>query len=126
MLDTSILIDLQRDEKKTIELLDRYLTREQPARISFMTYVEFWQGTEGYTLEKKTEIKKFIWQFVILHTTNATALILAKLKHDYDKKKLTKSMNDLFIAAQAIEHNLTLITKDRDFEDVTELKKVIL
>ncbi|HLC36504.1 MAG TPA: PIN domain-containing protein [archaeon] len=32
----------------------------------------------------------------------------------------------MLIASQAIENNLTLITKDKDFEKIEELQKIVL
>lgn len=127
MLDTSILVDLQRGNRKTIADLER-LSRasDEPARISFMTYMEFLKGTERCSLERKAKLNEFLWDFPVLHTTNNTGLILAKLKFEYDNRGKKKSVNDLFIASQTIEHNLTLITKDQDFRDISEVKKVIL
>jgi len=127
LIDSSALFELERGNKKTQEEAGKiFSTSATPAFISFMTLAEFLVGTESRSLENKAKLKAFLLQFDTLHTTNETALILSKLKHDCDKKGLKKSLTDLFIAAQAIEHNLTLITKDSDFRNITELKKIIL
>ena len=127
MLDSSVLFELEKGVKKTLDKVESIVTDSSiPICISFMTLTEFLVGAETRNLENKAKLKKFLWQFSILHTTNETALILAKLKFDYDKKGKQKSITDLFIASQAIEHNLTLITKDSDFEEIGELKKIVL
>ena len=127
LLDSSILIALEKEDAKLVGKLEQ-LSREHnsPLHISFMSLVEFLVGYEGLSMEKKVKSKEFIWKFPVLHTTNATALLLSKLKYDYAKKGRPKSMTDLFIASQALEHDMTLVTRDNDFSDMTEIKKVMI
>jgi len=124
LLDTSILIELERENRDILSSIERLSgKRDERPFISFTSLVEFLTGYEMLSLEKKVKAKKFIWQFPVLHTTNSTAAILSSLKHKY---KSQKSMTDLFIASHAIEHNLTLITRDKDFTGINELKKVVI
>lgn len=122
LLDTSILIDLERGDKKTQERLHELSKiHPHPAMLSFMTYVEFLVGIEGLPLTKKASLKEFLMEFPVLHTTNQTAIILSTIKHKCNKQGLQKSLTDLFIASQAIENKLTLATKDRDFKGIPSL-----
>lgn len=123
LLDTSILIELEKENRDILSSIERLSKKHERPFISFMSLVEFLTGYGMLSLEKKVKAKKFIWQFPILHTTNSTAAILSSLKYKY---KSQKSMTDLFIASHAIEHNLTLITRDKDFTDINELKKVVI
>ncbi len=125
LIDTSVLIELEHENEQTLSKLGS-ISREHPERaaISFITYAEFLTGLEKEPLQRKAEAKKFLWKFRILHTTNETALWLAHLRSNYRKQQ--KSLSDLFIASQAIEHKLTLVTLDKDFEDIKEIKKIIL
>lgn len=124
LLDTSVLVALERGE--TEKLRELSLEHPAPPFISLMAHVEFLVGIEKFSAAKKAKLKKFLRQFPVLHTSNETALLLSKLKYDYDRKGKKKSLTDLFIASQAIEHGLTLVTKDKDFEDIAELRKVLL
>jgi len=127
LLDSSVLFELEKDNKSIVNKL-KEMFAAHPARacISFMSSVEFLYGIEEKSDEKKAEAKEFLWEFCVLHTTNETAMWLAYLKHKYDRLGKPKSITDLFIASQALEHKLTLVTRDKDFEDISELKKVIV
>ncbi|VVB81753.1 tRNA(fMet)-specific endonuclease VapC [uncultured archaeon] len=127
LLDSSVLFELEKDNKTIVNRL-KEMSAGHPARacISFMSSVEFLYGIEEKSDEEKAEAKEFLWKFCVLHTTNETAAWLAYLKHKYDKLGKPKSISGLFIASQALEHKLTLVTKDRDFEDISEIKKIIV
>lgn len=127
ILDTSILIDLEKGNQETTHKIET-LSRIHPSQpcISFMTYTEFLIGMETVGEKKKAKLYEFLMNFTVMHTTRETALILSRLKHDYDKKGKKKSLTDIFIASQAIEHNMKLVTKDKDFEEIVELDSYIL
>ena len=127
LLDTSILIALERGNNEVQSRLDVLQgAHPQSPRISFMTHVEFLYGIEALPLEKKAKAREFLLNFDVLHATNATAVLLSGLKHKYDRLGKQKSLTDLFIASQALEHNLTLITQDKDFNDLEEVQKIIV
>lgn len=124
LLDTSVLIDLESGEPSVVEKITRLSQQHSaPAHISFMTYVEFLVGFENASDERKAQGRAFVWKFPLLNTTTETALWLVHLKNKYGGKK---SLADLFIASQALEHKLTLVSSDTDFEDISEIKKIIL
>lgn len=127
LLDSSILFELEKDNKKVIDALEQ-ITKQHKGRlyISFISTVEFLLGYEALSFDKKTKAKEFIWRFDTLQTTNATAILLSALKYKYDRLGKQKSLADLFIASQAVEHDLTLVTRDKDFSDITEVKKVVI
>ena len=68
----------------------------------------------------------FLKKFNILQTTNSSAEILSDLKIKYDKKGMSLPLADLLSASIVIDNSLILVTKDRDFEKIEELKKIIL
>ncbi|MBI2142325.1 PIN domain-containing protein [Candidatus Woesearchaeota archaeon] len=47
-------------------------------------------------------------------------------KYKYDKKGIILSLADLIIASQVKETNMTLVTKDKIFERIEEINKVLL
>lgn len=127
IFDTSILIALERKDKSVLQKLKELaLLDEGVPCISFATQVEFLIGIENAPRQSKASLKELLWSFQVLHTTNETALNLAILKCKYDSKCNPKSIIDLLIASQALEHNLTLITRDKDFKHIKEIKTVIL
>jgi len=127
ILDTSILIGIEKENTTILEKLSKLKSTHQgPIYISFITLFEFYYGLEKMSSENKLKYIEFIMNFTTINTTDETAILLSSLKYKYTKKGKQKSMSDLIIASQAIEHNLTLITLDKDFEDISELKKEII
>ncbi len=122
IFDTSILIDIDRGNKEIInkinELRNMY---PSPAKIGFISYFEFLLGLKDKSDKNKEKSKEFIEKFNILQTTVNTADNLVMLKQKYELP-----LADLLIAAQTLEHNGVLLTKDRDFKDIKEINKIIL
>lgn len=122
ILDTSVIIELERGNKeirdKLVELRGVY---PAPPKISFMTYFEFSYGLRKRSVKNKEKVQRFLELFEVVQTTNTTANFLVTLKDKYEL-----SLSDLFIAAQVMESNGVLVTKDKDFERINEIEKVIL
>ena len=115
-------IELERENKyfiaKLEELKKQY--RSLP-KISFITYFEILEGIENKSEKNKEKAKSFIEIFEVLQTTKITAEKLVYLRKNYELP-----IPDLIIAAQTLENNGTLITKDNDFEQIQEMNKIIL
>jgi predicted nucleic acid-binding protein len=127
ILDSSVLFELEKENRQLLEKLENLSKSHKGAlHVSFMSLVEFLLGYEALSFEKKAKAKEFIWSFSVIHTTNSTASLLSALKYKYTKLGKQKSITDLFIASHALEHDLTLVTMDKDFADMPEIKKVIL
>ena len=127
VLDTSVLINLERKDKHTIEqikaLIERY---PAPASITFMNYFEYLHGLNIKSPKNKETSISFIEKFQCLQTTKKSAAILSHLKHTYEKKGNSFSLADLLIAAQAIENDLVLVTSDKKFQEIEELSSFII
>lgn len=122
VLDSSILIDLERQKKEVILKISelRKLYPGLPA-ISFATYVEFLYGLKNKSNKNKEKFREFLEQFYVMHTSNKTADILVSLMQEHELP-----MADLLIAAQTIENGSILVTKDKDFERIKEVDKIII
>lgn len=127
VLDTSILIDIERRKEVTLEKLRQIiLIHQQPAKITFVNQFEFLLGIKEREPKNKEKAIAFLNQFLGINTTKLTAGILSDLKYKYDKIGKNLSLTDLLIASLVIENNMVLLTKDKDFEKIEELKKIIL
>ncbi|MBI2671469.1 type II toxin-antitoxin system VapC family toxin [Candidatus Woesearchaeota archaeon] len=127
VLDTSILIDLERKNSETINKLKNFIEIHQsPAKITFINEFEFLFGVKEKNIKNKEKSISFLYNFDILPTTGKTATILSNLKYKYDKNGIAISLADLLIASMVIENNFVFLTKDKDFEKITELNKIIL
>jgi len=127
VLDTNILIDLQKGNEKTKNTI-RKIVKEYPypAKITVFSKFEFITGLLGNPVKNESKVKEFISGFSVLQTTEKSPLIFAELKNEYDKKGLQIPLIDLLIAGLVIENNLVLVTKDKDFEKIKELKKIMI
>jgi len=122
ILDTSILIELERRNKEVIEGLDKARKiYPAPAKIGFVQYFEFMYGLRKKSPKNKDKSKEFVERFEVLQTTKITAEILIMLKEKYELP-----LADLLIASQVLENKGILITKDRDFDKIKEIKKIVL
>ena len=126
-LDTNILIGVEKRGKYIIESLENIAKKDPtPACITFINYFEFIQGLKLKSQKNREKSINFIEEFQCLQTTKRTAIILDELKSKYEKMGKIFTLSDLLIASQAIENNLTLVTTDKQFEEIEELKKIIL
>lgn len=126
-LDTNILIGIEKREKYIIESVENITKKDPaPACVTFINYFEFVQGIRLRSQKNKEKSLNFIETFQCLQTTKKTAIILDDLKNKYEKMGKTFTLSDLVIASQCIENNLTLVTTDKQFQEIEELKKIIL
>ena len=127
VLDTSIIIDIERRDKKIIEKLSEIKENHPaPASITFITYFEFIYGLHIKSPKNKEKSLAFIEIFHFLEPTKRTASILSNLRYKYEKLGKSFSLSDLLIASQTIENDMILVTGDKHFQEMEELKKIIL
>lgn len=125
-LDTSILINLEQANHQTIEKLKKLSAiHHAPAHLTFISYFEFYYGIMNRSPKNIQIAYEFLQKFPVLQPTKRTAEILAKLRKDHEKKGQTLPLADLLIASQVQEHNLLLVTKDKDFQIFEGIQKVI-
>lgn len=127
VFDTSILIRLEKNDKIVTNRISEIVKVDSaPAVITFMSYFEFYHVLRAKSPKNKEHALLFLDKFHCMHTTKETARILSALKETYDKAGKSFSLADYLIASQAIENNLTLVTTDKQFNEIKELKKIIL
>ena len=127
VFDTSIIINLERKEKRTLEAVRR-LEEGYPAvpSVTFLAYFEFIHGLYAKSPANKEKSLSFIEQFQFLRPTKRTAHILSRILRAHQLKGEVLTIADALIASQAIEHNMTLVTSDRQFQNIKELKIVLV
>jgi|SRR3989344_400810 len=127
LLDTSILIEIERENKDIINEVDK-LRRLHPSAsiISFITYFEMMEGIIRRNPKNKEKEINFLNNFTCSGASKRTALILAELKTKYDKLGVSLSLADLMIASTSKENSLFLVTRDNHFSKIDEINKIIL
>src|SRR3989344_9169215 len=121
ILDTSILIELEKGDREVISKLDELRKiYPAPAKISFITYFEFLFGLKNKSIKNKDKLMEFLNKFSMIATNKSTAAFLVDLKGKYELP-----LADLFIAAQVLESKGVLFSKDKDFEMIKEMERII-
>ena len=127
VLDTSILIDLENKQLKTLSFLKKISEiNPDPPKITVVNQFEFLFGLKDKKIANKEKALTLLNNFSVIHTTQKTAHLLLSLKQKYESKGSPMPLADLLIAALTLENHFTLVTKDPDFEKIEELNKIIV
>src|SRR3989344_897568 len=125
--DTSVIIDIQKKNEKTIKKIEELSLRHQePTPMLFMVYTEFKRGLYKRSKKLQEEIEIWFEELPFLAPTKRTAEIIVGLREKYDKKGEPIPLADLIIASQIKEKELILVTKDKIFNKIEEIQKIII
>jgi len=117
LVDSSILIDVLRGEKKTVEKL-QHLFKNNQLYISGLTEMEVLAGKENEKEEKRKLAKELISQFKKINPDNRILEIAAGFRRKYGV-----SSPDCIIAATAYAINARIWTENyKDFEKIKEVE----
>ena len=123
LVDTSILIDFLRGaENAAVERFQYILDNAVPFGISPLTYLEVLQGTR--TEKDHATVKSYLetHRFIGLLDEKESYAAAARIYFDCRRKGISiNSTVDCLIAQTAIEHDLSLLHNDADFD---RLRKV--
>ena len=124
LVDTDVIIDFFKDQKPAVSLFHKI--SNEVIKISVITFLEIEYGIEkSYQPEKKKQqFRDFInvFSIEIVHVNTSIAKEFVKLKINLEKQKQPLADFDLFIAATAITHNFSLLTRNiKNFERVEDL-----
>ena len=126
LIDSNLLIAIERSQGAIQTLAERYA--DVPVYISVISVSELLYGVEqALTPAKRADrasfVEKIIRAIPVLDIQERTARIHAKLDVTLDRQGNRIGADDLWIAAQCIEHGLTLITRNlREFQRVPGLQ----
>ena len=122
LIDTSAFIDfLNRTGSREDALIEQLIRNNEDIVLADITLTEILQGIK--TDREYSQVKASLLTFPILSLKSPESYIAAaELFRKCRKKGFTiRSTVDLLIAQIAIEHNATLIHKDRDFEAIAQV-----
>ena len=127
LIDTNILVHLERSGASCDALLDRF--GQQEMAISAITASELLHGVHRAEGEmRRARRRRFVEAILSVLPTLSFTLEVARV-HSYLWADLKKSgamikAHDLLIAATALAHDLTLVTGDRRHFDRIELLRL--
>ena len=119
LLDTNIIIALINQDPAVIQRIS-----ENPeTAISSITVGElcYGAGKSKKTTENLAKLDSLFAEMLILNCTEVTGKFYGTIKSQLRKKGRPIPENDIWIAATALQYDLTLVTRDSDFEAVDNL-----
>ena len=125
LIDTDLVIDHLANITQAHQLLDK-LAPEGIA-ISIITYMEAYQGVvrSGNVKETRAKFQMFRRSVPVLPFSLTVAKRCAALREQLktEQKRVKSRALDLINAAIAIEHHLTLVTRNTvDYQDIPDLE----
>jgi tRNA(fMet)-specific endonuclease VapC len=119
LLDTNIVIALFANEAKVLQNL-------QNATDVFLSVIilgELYYGAKrsAKVTQNLTTIQVFASRVTLLACDALTAQFYGDVKNALRSKGQPIPENDIWLAATALQHNLTLVTRDSHFQNVTGL-----
>ena len=116
LLDSNIVIDLFRGDQQTISRIKQVKEIKIPVIVIGELY--FGANKSDHMPKRLQEIKQLEEFVTILNITKSTARIYGEIKDQLRIKGKPIPENDIWIASIAKEHHLTVLTKDKHFENI--------
>lgn len=125
LLDTDILRYYLDDVEDAVELVTQLIP--DGVALSIITYLELYQGTlqTPDPSQAQDRLAILLSAVPLLPLSPAVARRCAHLREELKRtgKRVRQRALDLIIAATALEHTLTLVTRNReDFADIPDLE----
>ena len=120
LVDTNIVIEVFKGNK---EIAD-YLYKLSEIFIPSIALGELYTGINRVSNREKhlKRLNDFLKLTTILNVDGDTSVIYGELIADLYKLGKPIPTNDVWIAATAIQHNLTLLSSDKHFEKINHLQ----
>ena len=126
IIDTSILIEIEKDNKLISSRLEQLESIKGNICITSPTYSEFYLGLLKLPKEKLEKGKERLDKYKLLNTTKNSSRLLAEMKHDVSKAGTMIPIFDLLIASIAMDNQMPLVTLDEHFKKISILNSILL
>ena len=116
LLDTNIVIALFKEDQAVIEGIQEANEVSIPA----IVLGELYYGAYKSSLKSKNELKidELGTEGKVLDITKTTSKLYGKIKNQLKEQGTPIPENDIWIAALALEFDLTLVTRDKHFNHI--------
>jgi predicted nucleic acid-binding protein len=123
LIDTSVWISVFRDRTGAVRQSLEAIINDRPIFLSRFTQMELLQGCRDE--REWTLLETYLQDQDYIEPTSNTWIAAARIYYDLQRQGLTvRSSIDCCIAQLAIEHQLTLVHNDRDFETIERVRSL--
>ncbi len=119
LLDTNAIVALQKEDPAFLALLQQGDELFIPAVVIGELY--YGAANSGRVAENTKVVGELVAGNVILGCDAVTAKHYGQIRHQLRVKGRPLPENDIWIAAVAIQHGLTVVTRDAHFQEITGL-----
>ncbi len=121
LVDTSIIIDFLRKQKKNKSLLWEIKSKYQETLISSITVFELYAGATDS--KKRADIKSLLRWFKIVEFTEELGELSGKIYRNLKKSNNIIEIRDLFIGSTAILYGVEIATlNNKHFENIRDIQ----
>lgn len=119
LLDTNVIIALFKGD----ENVQKQLVHASEVFVPVIAVGELYYGAQHSTQIEKhmTEVQQLVAQVSVLRCDQSTAECYGQIKSELRAKGHPIPENDVWIAALALQHSLTVVTRDQHFKKVDGL-----
>jgi tRNA(fMet)-specific endonuclease VapC len=120
--DTNAVIDLLRSDRPDPAPLRhaRHILLPLPAAGELFAGAHY----SDRTAENLAKVEEVVAMWSLLHPDLHTARLYGELRGASPQQLSTARVNDLWIAALCIQHEVSLLTNDRGFDAISRLKTI--
>lgn len=119
LVDTSLLINFLKNKAPNAAAVERLITSKR-IRTTGVIAAELLQGAR--TATEEAYVVELLEGIPAVEMTSALWMKAGRLSSSLRRKGITLPLSDIAIAALAIEHNLSIFTLDRHFEQIPGVK----
>jgi tRNA(fMet)-specific endonuclease VapC len=119
LLDTGVVVSFLRG----VEGLDERLAEAAEVLVSCVTLGELLYGAlrSSRVAENRERVEGFLQAATLVGVDRSTAEVYARIKDELRVRGRPIPENDIWIAATARQHGLTLVSSDSHFEEIEAL-----
>jgi tRNA(fMet)-specific endonuclease VapC len=123
LLDTSFLIDLQRELAGSKRQHATRLLAQRQSEIPWISLFTWMEFAEGYTPERYEDCILFLSRFQLILPDRAIAWRASRISRQLRKQGRNVGDHDIWIAATALEGGMPVVTRNaKHFEHLGELQ----
>ena len=127
ILDTNILIEMEKKNHSVIEQVDRLSElHHQKPHIASLSVSELFYGTLSQPIRKQVASLNKLRNYVVLNSSISSSIMLANIDNISTKTGRKIPPFDLFIASIAIDNDMHLVTLDKHFKNIPGLDVICI